>query len=884
MSDLETLVVNLVGDNSGYRRSVEEAVGATEAAERDINGALGGVEGATRDVENAQDQLSGAVGVTGREMKKAANGTEYYIDSNNRARRANGRFISSSELTAMGLKKTERGFRSAAKAAQAYSKRIRNVGLGMGALGTGMTLGVTTPIIGMAVAMAKAGSDAEETRNKFNVVFKDVAKSAAEMTDELDKSFGMTQGEAQKLLSDTGDLLTGFGFTGAEALELSGEVQKLAVDLASFTNVAGGTQQASDALTKALLGERESAKMLGIAILEEDVKAQVLLNTKKGLTFATERQAKAYATLQIAQRQSQNAIGDYARSSDGLANQTRELWGDIKDLAGSFGTVLLPAVKSVVGFVRKGIAYVRGFSDSTKKLILIVGGIAAAVGPVLVAVGAAVAAFASATGAIAAFTAIGGPAIAAAALLAAKIGLIVAAVAAVAAAIAGAVYYLIGPEGLASGWDYIVETTKKWAKMTIGFLANFRHNMAVLMAWLPKNWDKLFKDIGRIFVTFVKNGIMNSGVMLRAMFRIFNVLQGYFFNLWKQVFTVDFWKFVWEGVKKVAGIFTDFAKWAWEAVKSIFSGDSATIEDFGAQMASDFQKGANTENLLATIGDVAREEMANLHSPMEGFESSIEDAPEFSYDIGQQAGEEMVAGLTDAVTEAAPAAIDPLVQALTDDIGKLEEKIQEQINTFGMAGNAVEIYKLQQRGATEEQLRAAKALDEELKLLEKEAKLKQKAEQLIKKHITPLQKFTEGQNELNEMLEKGLIDVHTHTEAMAELRNAFDKDMKVKITVEGVDAALAGTAEAEARLRQFRANAAGPLDVGLPGAPPVGRITAAAGGDLRSSAEHFRENGLFGNDQNGNPQQVVDLLRIMADGITSIVDDDTMALIQAELN
>lgn len=879
MSELESLVVRLVGDNSGYRRSVDEAVSATERMERDIGGSLGGVAGATKDVERAQDKLTGTVGTTGKEMKRAADGTEYYTDANGKARRANGRFISSADAVAMGLKKTERGFRSAARAAQGYGKRVRNVGLGMGAMGAGMTLGVTTPIIGMAVAMAKAGSDAEETRNKFNVVFGDVAKSAADMTNELDQSFGMTQGEAQKLLSDTGDLLTGFGFTGAEALDLSGEVQKLAVDLASFTNVAGGTKQASDALTKALLGERESAKMLGIAILEEDVKAQVALNTTKGLTFATERQAKAYATLQIAQSQSKNAIGDYARSSEGLANQTRELWGDLKDLAGSFGTVLLPAVKSVVGFIRKGIAFVRGFSDGTKKMILIFGGIAAAIGPLLVAGGALVAFVGSAVAAIAGFIAIGGPAIAAAAAIAVKIGLIVTAAAAVGAAIAAAAYYLIGPEGLAAGWDYIVTATKKWAMMTMGFLANFRHNMGVLLAWLPKNWDKLFKDMGRIFITFVKNGILNAGVMLKAMFRIFNVLQGYFFNLWKQIFTVDFWKFVWSGVQKVAGIFTDFAKWAWDAVKSIFSGDSASIEDFGAQMASDFQKGADTENLLATIGEVAREEMSNLHSPMEGFESSIEDAPEFSYDMGQQAGEQLAAGLTDAVAEAGPVAVSPLVQALTEDITKLEDSLKEQIATFGMAGSAVEIYKLQQRGATEEQLKAVKALDEEMKLLEKGAKLKQKAETLIKKHLTPLQKFTEGQNELNEMLEKGLIDVHTHTEAMAELQKGFDKEMKVKITVEGVDAALAGTAEAEARLREFRANAMGALSVAVPNAP-----VQVAGGGVAEAVAADRAANPPGGQMNSNPQQVVDLLQQMADGITTIVDEDTMTLIQANLD
>lgn len=877
---LEELVIRLVGDNSDLKRALDETVRQTEQAERDVDNAMGGMADASKDVERAQEDVAKTVGQTGREMKKAANGVEYYIDANGRARRANGRFISTAEATAMGIKKVEGRFRSAARAAQAYGGKIRNVGLGMTAVGGGMTFGLTMPIVGVGLAMAKAGSDAEETRNKFNVVFKDVAKSAAEMTDVLDQSFGMTQGEARKLLSDTGDLLTGFGFTGQQALELSGEVQKLAVDLASFTNVAGGTQQASDALTKALLGEREAAKALGIAIQEEDVKEQVATNTKNGVTFATERQAKAYATLQIAQRQSLNAIGDYARSSDGLANQTRELWGDLKDLAASFGEILLPAVKSVVKFIRSAIARVRAMSDSTKRMILIFGGIVAVAGPVVMAIGTVIAVIGSLVAAISGFMAIGWPAIAAAAALAAKIALIATAATAVVAAIGAMVYYLVGPESLGAAWDYVVATTKKWAMMTIGFLANFKHNLGVLIAWLPKNWDKLFTDIGRIYVTFIKNAIMNSGVFLKALFRIFNTLQGYFFGLFKQIFTVDFLNFVVQGVKKVAAIFVDFASYAWETMKSIFSGDSASIEEFGAQMANDFEKGANTKNILATIGDVAREEMANLRSPLDGFESSIEEAPEFVYDVGQKAGEAMVEGMEEAVDKAAPATevMDTVTKELLGDIEALEAKLKEQVATFGMAGNAVEIYKLQQRGATEEQLRAVKALDEELKLLEKEEKLKQKAEQLTKKHLTPLQKLTEGQNELNEMLQKGLIDVHTHTEAMRELQKEFDKDIKVKITVEGVDAALAGTAEAEARLREFRAKAMGPLDVAIPDGP-----VQVAGGGVAAPTAEARVAAAPGTDQNGSTGQVVELLRVIADGITEL-GEDTISVIQAELS
>jgi hypothetical protein len=201
--------------------------------------------------------------------------------------------------------------------------------------------------IGVAVGyvlnkFVNAASDAEETASKFNVVFSDVSKQANEVAVNLAKNYGLSSGKSKQLLSDTGDLLTGFGFTGKSALDLSKKVQELAVDLASFTNFSGGAEGASAALTKALLGERESVKSLGISILEEDVKRQVQILSAQGMRFETERQAKAYATLIIAQRQSKNAIGDYARTADGLANKKRLLSQRIKDLVVNIGQKLIP--------------------------------------------------------------------------------------------------------------------------------------------------------------------------------------------------------------------------------------------------------------------------------------------------------------------------------------------------------------------------------------------------------------------------------------------------------------------------------------------------------------------------------------------------------------
>ncbi len=230
------------------------------------------------------------------------------------------------------------------------NKKVGGFGKSISKLG-GLLAGVfaVTAIVNFTKKIVKLGSDAEETASKFGVVFKGVREEADKSAKNLTDNYGLSSRASQQLLSDTGDLLSGFGIVGKQALDLSSQVQTLAVDLASFTNFSGGAEGASAALTKALLGERESVKALGIAILEEDVKAKIKsLEATGELTNETDKQKRAIATLAIAQEQSKNAIGDFDRTSQGLANQLRILGGRTEDLFVEMSEGLLPIVNKVV--------------------------------------------------------------------------------------------------------------------------------------------------------------------------------------------------------------------------------------------------------------------------------------------------------------------------------------------------------------------------------------------------------------------------------------------------------------------------------------------------------------------------------------------------------
>ena len=256
--------------------------------------------------------------------------------------------------------KDQQFLRSMAKAQTATDKNTRAFkGLGGAAISMNAALGLASSAartlagamrsIGTAVLDAtKAASDFAEANQKFEVVFGDVANAATEMREVLVDAYGFSERAATDLLASTGDLLTGFGLTGKQAIDLSGQVATLGADLASFTNFAGGTAGAVEAINKAMIGERESIKALGIVIREDAVQEELRRQGKEKLVGMALLQAKAEATLAIAIKQSKNAIGDVARTSEQYANQVRFLNADIEDLQILLGATFLDIGKKVI--------------------------------------------------------------------------------------------------------------------------------------------------------------------------------------------------------------------------------------------------------------------------------------------------------------------------------------------------------------------------------------------------------------------------------------------------------------------------------------------------------------------------------------------------------
>ena len=72
---------------------------------------------------------------------------------------------------------------------------------------------------------------------------------------------------------------------------------------------------------------------------------------------------------------------------DNLQGQITILKSALEGLAISFGELLMPAIKSIVGVIQKAVDWLNSLDDGTKKVIVTVALVAAALGPVLIVAG-----------------------------------------------------------------------------------------------------------------------------------------------------------------------------------------------------------------------------------------------------------------------------------------------------------------------------------------------------------------------------------------------------------------------------------------------------------------------------------------------------------------
>lgn len=258
------------------------------------------------------------------------------------------------------------------------SKSLKNFGKSMKRTGETLSTNLTLPIAGLALASVKMAASMEESLNKTRVAFGDSSAEVEAFAKTTLTSFGIAESSALDMSSLFGDMATSMGLSQSQAAQMATTLVGLAGNLASFKDI--GIEQAQTALSGIFTGQTEALTKLGIVITEANLKQ---FGFNKNMTQA-EKIGVRYKAVMAA---SENALGDFERTSESLTNKTRTLGETLKELGAEIGEILIPSALKVVKKLKSMADSFRGLSTEQKEFILKIAGIAAAIGPLLLVLG-----------------------------------------------------------------------------------------------------------------------------------------------------------------------------------------------------------------------------------------------------------------------------------------------------------------------------------------------------------------------------------------------------------------------------------------------------------------------------------------------------------------
>ena len=227
-----------------------------------------------------------------------------------------------------------------------FGSVLQGVGMAVGMGVAGMAVDATGKIQAFTGEAIASASDLNETVSKSSVVFGDNSAAVMAWAQTSATALGQSKQGALDAASGFGNLFVSMGMSTGPASDMSMGLTQLASDLASFNNL--DPTVALEKLRAGMLGQSEPLQSLGVNMTAASVTAKALemglAATADALTPAMLAQAR-YA---IILDQTKTAQGDFARTSDGLANQQRIADAQWKDMTATIGQALLPVQLALI--------------------------------------------------------------------------------------------------------------------------------------------------------------------------------------------------------------------------------------------------------------------------------------------------------------------------------------------------------------------------------------------------------------------------------------------------------------------------------------------------------------------------------------------------------
>lgn len=185
-----------------------------------------------------------------------------------------------------------------------------------------------------------------EAANLFGVSMKGLTGEASTFINKMETLLGIDPTEAMNNMATIQGLTTSFGMASDKAYVLSKNLTQLGYDLASLKNIS--VAESFTKIQAAISGELEPIRRLGVDISNARLQ-QELLNLGYSQSVSTLSQADKAVLRYIAiMKQTTDAQGDFARTLSSPANMIRILQAQLNSLARAVGSLLYPALKSIL--------------------------------------------------------------------------------------------------------------------------------------------------------------------------------------------------------------------------------------------------------------------------------------------------------------------------------------------------------------------------------------------------------------------------------------------------------------------------------------------------------------------------------------------------------
>ena len=183
------------------------------------------------------------------------------------------------------------------------------------------------------------GSDLTEVQNVVDVTFTTMSDKVNKFAKNAMTSAGLSETMAKRYVGTFGAMSKSFGFSEAQAYDMSTALTQLTGDVASFYNIS--QDLAYIKLKSVFTGETETLKDLGVVMTQSALDQYALANGYGKTTSEMTEQEKVALRLAFVQKQLSAASGDFIRTSDSWANQVRVMQLQLQSLKATVGQGLI---------------------------------------------------------------------------------------------------------------------------------------------------------------------------------------------------------------------------------------------------------------------------------------------------------------------------------------------------------------------------------------------------------------------------------------------------------------------------------------------------------------------------------------------------------------